>query len=164
MGLLTMDLHELWAIGKVNQKLAKYKRADKLASLTQEDAKVVYKTIPIELTEALGRLWKVKVWRLPCTYLNEALLIYRGLETDIFNARKALNSPCIEATDAQIFASNILLKTIESALVVSTMQILKERAEIKCNSCVKGYNGRGGKGYQPCMCISNEVKVPPRKP
>lgn len=164
MGLLNMNLRELWNMGKANQKLAKYRQADKIASLTNEDVKKVRSAMPVDLVEALERLWKIEIWRLPCTYLNEALLIYRGFETDIFNARKALNSPCVEATDAQIFASNMLLKTIESTLVVSTLQVLRERTEIKCNSCVKGYNGRSGMGYQPCTCINNEAKSPPRKP
>lgn len=24
--------------------------------------------------------------------------------------------------------------------------------QLKCNSCMRGYNGRNGNGYQPCGC------------
>lgn len=30
---------------------------------------------------------------------------------------------------------------------------------MKCNSCINGYNGRNGNGYQPCCC-SEPPKIP----
>jgi hypothetical protein len=29
----------------------------------------------------------------------------------------------------------------------------------KCEGCVKGYNGRGGNGYQPCGCKTRKRRV-----
>ena len=35
----------------------------------------------------------------------------------------------------------------------------------KCESCIKGYNGTNGNGYQPCSCNKSESKAkPPKKP
>jgi hypothetical protein len=35
----------------------------------------------------------------------------------------------------------------------------------KCESCINGYNGANGNGYQPCGCSKPENKAqPPKKP
>lgn len=34
----------------------------------------------------------------------------------------------------------------------------------KCNSCVKGFDGRKGNGYQPCSCLKKPEFVPAPEP
>lgn len=35
---------------------------------------------------------------------------------------------------------------------------MDQEISMKCNSCMKGYNGTNGNGYQPCSCPPNNKK------